>query len=56
VDDIPHLCRIGGVFDTWEDLVGASHVDDELGVVSSFSPVSQFGTALPGIAFSFHME
>jgi len=39
------------VFDMWEDLVGASHIDDGLGVVSSFSPVSQFGTALPGIAF-----
>ena len=51
MEDIPHLCRIGAVFDMWDDLVGASHIDDGLGVVSSFSPVSQFGTALPGIAF-----
>jgi len=51
VEDIPHLCRIDGVFDMWEDLVGASHLDNGSGVVSSFSPVSQFGTALPGIAF-----
>jgi len=51
VEDIPHLCRVDGVFDMWKDLVGASHVDDGLGVVLSFSPVSQFGTALPGIAF-----
>jgi len=33
VEDIPHLCRIYGVFDMWEDLVGASHIDDRLGVV-----------------------
>ena len=39
------------MIDMWEDLVGAYHIDDGLGVVSSFSPVSQFGTALPGIAF-----
>ena len=39
------------MFDMWEDLVRASHIDDGLGVVSSFSPVSQFGMALPGIAF-----
>ena len=51
MEDIPHLCRIDGVFDMREDLVGASHVDDGLGIVSSFSPVSQFGTALPVIAF-----
>jgi hypothetical protein len=51
MEDNPHLCRIDGVFDMWEDLVVASHIDDGLGVVSSFSPVSQFGTALPGIAF-----
>jgi hypothetical protein len=50
VEDIPHLCRIDGVFDMWEDLVGASHIDNGLGIVLSFSPVWQFGTALPGIA------
>jgi len=32
-----------------KDLVGASNIDDGLGIVSSFSPVSQFSTALPGI-------
>jgi len=51
VEDIPHLCRVDRVFDLWEDLIRASHIDDGLGVVSSFSPVSQFGTALQGIAF-----
>jgi len=49
--DIPHLCRIDGVFYMWEDLVRPSNVDDGLGVVSTVLPVSQFGTALPGIAF-----
>jgi len=39
------------VFDMCEDLVGASHIEDGLGIVSSFLTVSQFGTALPGIAF-----
>jgi len=51
VQDIPHQCRIDGVFDMREDLVGASHIDDGLGVVLSYSLVSQFGTDLPGIAF-----
>ena len=51
VEDIPHLCSINGVFDMLEDLIGASHVDDGLGDVSSFLPVLQFGMALPGIAF-----
>ena len=51
VEDIPYLCWVDGVFDIWEDLAGASHIDDRLGVVSSFSPVSQFSTALPCIAF-----
>jgi len=39
VEDIPHLCRIHGVYDVREDLVGVSHVDDGLGVVSTFLPV-----------------
>jgi hypothetical protein len=55
VEDIPHLCRIVGVFDMCEDLVGASHVDDGSGVVLSFSPVSQFGTAILDIAFCLRL-
>jgi hypothetical protein len=38
------------VFDMWKDLVGSSHIDDGLGIVSSFPPATQFRTALPGIA------
>ena len=39
------------VFGLWKDPVGESHKVDGLGVDLSFSPVSQFSTALPGIAF-----
>jgi len=49
--DMAHLGRIDGVFDQFDDLVGASNINVGLGVVLSFSPVSQFGMALPGIAF-----
>jgi len=47
----PHLCRIDGVFDMWEDLVSASHVDDGLGLVLSFWPDSQFSTVIVDFAF-----
>ena len=50
VEDIPHLRRIDSELDLRENLVGASHEDDGLGIVLSFSPVAQFGTALLGIA------
>jgi hypothetical protein len=53
VENIPHLCRVGDVVMCYvrEDLVGASDVDDRLGVVSSFMLVSLLGTAVPGVAF-----
>jgi len=47
--DIPHFFRIGRVIDVWEDLVRTSHVDDGLGIVSSFWSVSLVDTVLPGI-------
>ena len=55
VESIPHLCRLGGVFDAREVLVGASHVDDRLGVVSSFTPVSLLGTAVPNVVYWFSL-
>ena len=43
------------MFAMWEDLVGASHVDDGLAVVSSGSPVSLFVTAFLGISFQLRL-
>jgi hypothetical protein len=46
---------IDGLFDMWKDLIGASHIDDGLGTVSSFSPVALIGTVLLGIAFCLRL-
>jgi len=55
VDDIPHLCGIDGEVLMSEDVVGALRVDDGLNIVLSFSPVSQCGTTLPGIAICLRL-
>jgi len=44
VEGVLHLCRIDDVFDVRENLVGASHVDDNLGIVSSSTLVALLGT------------
>jgi len=51
VVDVLHLCRIGGVSNVWEDLVGVFHVDDGWCIVSLCMPVVLPGTAVCGFAF-----
>jgi len=51
VEDVLHLCRIGGFADVWEDLVGVFHVDDGWCIVSLCTPDVLPGTAVCGFAF-----
>jgi len=51
IKDVLHLCRIGGVSDVWEDLVGVFHVEDGWCIISLCTPVALPGTAVCGFAF-----
>jgi hypothetical protein len=44
VEGVPHLCVMDDVFNVRENLVRASHVDDNLGIVSSSTPVALLDT------------
>ena len=52
---VPHVCRIDGDSDLWEDLVGACYVNDGWYIVSSCTPVALLGTIACGVAFGFRL-